>query len=93
MKHSLKTGDAVEITNPAYVEFRQRGTLQIDEHDCMAVRVRGGMLIGVGEDDITLSPAVTLGRKGGKANTPAKVAAAKANGRKGGRPRKRQSST
>ena len=32
--------------------------------------------------------AVTLGRLGGKAKTPAKSAAARLNGTKGGRPRK-----
>ena len=32
--------------------------------------------------------AVTLGRLGGKAKTPAKSAAARRNGKKGGRPRK-----
>jgi hypothetical protein len=32
-----------------------------------------------------------LGKSGGLARTPAKVAAARANGRKGGRPRKRAS--
>jgi hypothetical protein len=31
--------------------------------------------------------AVTLGRKGGKATSEAKTAAARANGRKGGRPK------
>lgn len=33
--------------------------------------------------------AVALGKRGGRAKTPAKAAAARANGRKGGRPRKR----
>ena len=31
--------------------------------------------------------AVALGRKGGKATTPAKAKAARANGKKGGRPK------
>jgi len=33
--------------------------------------------------------AVALGRKGGQVSTPKKRAAAKANGKKGGRPKKR----
>ncbi len=33
--------------------------------------------------------AVALGRKGGSATSPAKSAASKANGKKGGRPRKK----
>lgn len=33
--------------------------------------------------------AVTLGRRGGRVSSPAKTAAARENGRKGGRPRKR----
>ena len=32
--------------------------------------------------------AVTMGRLGGKAKTPAKAAASRENGKKGGRPRK-----
>lgn len=32
--------------------------------------------------------AVSLGRKGGKAKTPAKAEAARENGKKGGRPKK-----
>lgn len=34
--------------------------------------------------------AQSLGRLGGKAKSPAKIAAARANGRKGGRPKKKQ---
>lgn len=37
-----------------------------------------------------LTPFVTLGRLGGRSTSPAKVAAARANGAKGGRPRKVQ---
>jgi hypothetical protein len=36
------------------------------------------------------SPAATLGRKGGRSRSPAKVAAARENGKKGGRPRKKE---
>jgi len=35
--------------------------------------------------------AVALGRKGGKAKSPAKAAASRENGKKGGRPRKKLS--
>jgi hypothetical protein len=35
-----------------------------------------------------LTPFVTLGRLGGRSTSPAKVAASRANGAKGGRPRK-----
>jgi hypothetical protein len=35
-----------------------------------------------------LTPFVTIGRLGGRSTSPAKVAASRANGAKGGRPRK-----
>ena len=60
-----------------------------------ATNTGGRRLIGykseiVGEygiDDISAA-AATLGRKGGSAKTSAKTAASRANGKKGGRPRK-----
>jgi len=40
------------------------------------------------EMELTKLSATTLGRKGGKSTSPAKQAASRLNGRKGGRPRK-----
>lgn len=53
--------------------------------ECRAGRHIEGLDYDV--DPVTSSLAATLGRKGGKAKTEAKMSAARENGRKGGRPR------
>lgn len=44
--------------------------------------------IGFAENNPWEPPAATIGRKGGRSTSKAKAAAARINGRKGGRPRK-----
>ena len=93
----LRTG--IEFAVPRRF-FRTLQDATPDEMADMGIMPRGGTLVWHSLDDHYSVPALVedlfgnqvtaaeMGRQGGKARTPAKAAAARANGRKGGRPRK-----
>jgi len=81
-----------DLRAAAIREAEHSGLVGLEEHQVSREALEDGLAIGpwteAAERDIISRAARTLGRRGGLSTSARKIAAARVNGRKGGRPRK-----